>query len=251
MRVRFVERDNVPSQLIMPPFDWPMIYQDVSSEADPIAAAEAWMRANSARPIDVCHGPLFTYALFKAAPRDFLWYARNHHIVMDAYGGSLIAQRLAEVYSALSGGFPVDCCPFGSLAALVEEDAAYRASESFEADRQFWLDLMSGCPAPLTLSNRKSTPSAQFLRLTTELPSTTVTQLQQFAQRLRLTLPQFAIAAIAIFIHRLTEAEDVVLGQYLTARMTATSSRTPAMMRNIVPMRLAIEPTMSVKALMI
>jgi amino acid adenylation domain-containing protein len=251
LRVRFVERDNVPSQLVMPPFDWPMTYQDVSSEADPIAAAEAWMRADLARPIDVCRGPLFTYALFKAAPQDFLWYARNHHIVMDAYGGSLIARRLAEVYSALSGGFPVDRSPFGSLAALVEEDAAYRASESFEADRRFWLDLMSGCPPPLTLSNRKSTPSAQFLRLTTELPSTTVTQLQRFAQRLRLTVPQLAAAAVAIFIHRLTEAEDVVLGQYLAARMTATSSQTPGMMRNIVPMRLAIEPTMSVKALMI
>ncbi|MGP0058429.1 MAG: amino acid adenylation domain-containing protein [Beijerinckiaceae bacterium] len=247
--VRFVERD-VPRQRIVTPPDWCMTYEDVSSEADPIAAAGAWMCADLAQTIDLSHGPFFAFALFKAAPEEFLWYARYHHVVMDAFGASLIAHRVADVYSALNSGSDVDCRPFGSLAALVEEDAAYRASTHFESDRRFWLDLMSGCPEPLSLSNGPSPAPAQFLRQTTYLPSATVVQLQHFARRMRVTLPQVMAAAAAIFVHRLTEAEDVVLGQFMTARMTAMSAQTPAMMANILPMRLAIQPSMSVAALM-
>lgn len=257
LSVSFVERD-VPSQLVATPPDWSMTFQDVSAQADPIAAAEAWMRNDLVQPVDLCNGPFFAFALFKAAPDEFLWYARYHHIVMDAFGASLIAHRVADIYSALARGSDVADRPFGSLASLVAEDAAYRASARFDSDRRFWRDLMSECPEPLNLGHRplpSSTPAsspvpAQFLRQTTLLPSTTVARLQEFAQRMHLTAPQVMTAAIAIFVHRLTEAEDVVLGQFLTARMTAAAAQTPAMMMNVLPLRLSIQPTMSVGALM-
>jgi amino acid adenylation domain-containing protein len=247
--VWFVERDDVPSQRIVTSLDWSMTYQDISSEANPISAAEAWMHADIARPIDPCHGPFFTFALFKAASEEFLWYARYHHLVMDHFGASLIAHRVASVYSALNAESHVDCSPFSSLAALVEEDAAYRASTHFESDRQFWFDSMSCCPEPLSLSNRTPPVSMQFLRQTIDIPSATVVQLQRFAQRMQLTFPQAVTAATAIFIHRLTEAEDLVLGQFLAARMTAMTLQTPAMVANVVPLRLAIQPATSVGTL--
>ena len=184
--VRFVDRDDVPSQLITVPPDWSMSIHDVSSEVDPIAAAETWMRADLAHPIDLCHGPFFTFALFKAAPEEFLWYARYHHLVMDAFGASLIAHRVAEVYSALAAGSDVVRGRFGSLVALVQEDTAYRSSVRFKSDRQFWLDLMSGCPEPLSLGCRTSAAPTQLLRQTTYLPSATVVQLQHLAQRMRI-----------------------------------------------------------------
>jgi amino acid adenylation domain-containing protein len=253
--VSFVERD-VPSQIIATPPDWSMTYRDVSAQADPIAAAEAWMRNDLVQPVDLCEGPFFAFALFKTAAEEFLWYARYHHIVMDAFGASLIAHRVAEIYSALASGLDVTDRPFGSVASLVAEDAAYRGSARFDSDRRFWRDLMAECPEPLNLGHRplpSSAPSptpAQFLRQTTFLPSTTVARLQDFAQRMRLTVPQVMTAAIAIFVHRLTEAEDVVLGQFLTARMTAAATQTPAMMSNVLPLRVSIQPGMSVGALM-
>jgi amino acid adenylation domain-containing protein len=63
------------------------------------------------------------------------------------------------------------------------------------------------------------------------------------------TFPQALTAAAAIFIHRLTEAEDLVLGQVLTARMTAIDAETPAMMANILPLRLTIRHSTSIRDL--
>ena len=70
------------------------------------------------------------------------------------------------------------------------------------------LSMMSGCPEPLDLRIRKSTPTAQFLRVATDLSSATVTQLHEFARRVQLSVPQLATAAVAIFVHRLTQAEE-------------------------------------------
>jgi nonribosomal peptide synthetase DhbF len=153
--VRFVANADGPRQIISPPPDWSMSFIDVSAAADPQAAAERWMRADLAKPIDVTRDPLFGYALFKAAPDRFFWYARYHHIVADGVGLALVARRVAGVYTALAAGRTADASTFGSLPLALEEEAAYRASERFEQDRQFWTDCLAALPEPASLSDRR------------------------------------------------------------------------------------------------
>jgi len=248
-RIRFVERDDVPRQVIGPRPDWCLTFQDVSGEPDPVAAAEAWMHADISRPLDLSSGPFFRFALFRAGAEEFLWYLRYHHLVMDAYGGSLLVRRVAEIYSALAAGLRPGFEQVGSVPALVAEDSAYRASGHFEADRQYWLEMMSGCPEPPSLGLHSAPPSAQFLRATADLPAATTARLQEFAQRAGLSFPQAVTLAAAIFIHRLTEAEDVVLGQMMAARMSPVARQTPAMAMNVVPLRLEMRPDMRVEDL--
>jgi enterobactin synthetase component F len=244
--VQFVETDDIPRQQIVAPPDGQVSYTDVSAESDPIAAAEALIRDDLTQPVDLCCGPFFAFRLFKAGPADFLWYLRVHHLAMDTYGGSLIAQRVAEVYTALVNGTTPESKRFGSLAAVVEADAAYRVSPQFNSDRQYWLDLMADCPEPRTLSMRSAPAQSQFLQLNTDVPLATVRQLQEFARRIELTYPQVATLSAALLVHRLTEAEDIVLGQIMTGRIGPGSRGTPAMMTNVVPLRLHIEPMMRV-----
>ena len=137
-RVRFIEEIDGPRQVIDPPSEFSISLLDVSAELDPQAAAEAWMKADLAEPVDLLHGPLFCFALFKTAPDRFFWYQRAPHIVMDGFGGALFDRRVADVYTSLV--MPCSANPFGSLSLLVEEDASYRASERFTRDRQYWLE---------------------------------------------------------------------------------------------------------------
>ena len=76
LSVRFVNHTDGPRQVIGDLPDWSLPFIDVSAEPDPLAAARAWMDADRARPIDLLRGPLFAYALFKAAADRFYWYAR-------------------------------------------------------------------------------------------------------------------------------------------------------------------------------
>ena len=244
--IRFVEHDGVPGQVIDLGVHQALSYLDISREAKPISAAETWMRADMARTVDPASGPFFTFALLKTASREFLWYVRFHHLVMDGFGGSLIARRAADVYSALAAGSAVDPSPFGSLGDLVKEDTLYRKSRHFESDRQFFLDLMANCPEPRNLAIRTSSAQEPFLRQITYLAPELIAQIENSAQRMELTFAQFTTLTAAVFIHRLTEAEDIVLGQFMTGRMTRTSRQTPAMARNIVPLRLQIRHDMRI-----
>ena len=92
LRVQIIEHAGGPRQVLGPPPSWSMPIIDVSGEPDARAAAESWMQVDLARPIDPTRGPLFGYALFKASDSRFFWYARYHHIVMDAFGMWLIAR---------------------------------------------------------------------------------------------------------------------------------------------------------------
>jgi hypothetical protein len=84
LRLKIIDHVDGPRQIVAPPSAWSMPVIDVSAEPDARAAAESWMRADLARPVNPTEGPLFGFALFKVSASRFFWYARYHHIVMDA-----------------------------------------------------------------------------------------------------------------------------------------------------------------------
>src|SRR5262249_32866428 len=150
------------------------------------------------------------------------------------FGFALLARRVAHVYSALVGGLTADACGFGSLTHLLEDDAEYHASKRFDQDREFWTDYLADLPEPASLGNRTRQNASGFIRHTGRLPSSSISHLHSVAHRAGVTLPQFVTAAAAIFMHRLTGAQDVVLGIPLTARMTPVARQIPAMMSNVL-----------------
>src|SRR5262245_13408568 len=249
LRVRFVTSADAPAQIIGLSPDWSLSRVDVSGTPDPQAAAEQWMRSDLAKPADLIRGPLFTYALFKAAPDRFFWYSRYHHILMDGFGFALLARRVAHVYSALASGQTADAPSFGSLPGLLEDDAEYRASKRFDQDREFWADYLAHLPEPMSLGDSTRPMSSGFIRHIGALPFSSVRQLHSIAHRTGVTLPQLITAGAAIFMHRLTGAQDIVLGIPLTARMTPVSRRTPGMMSNVLPIRLTAHPSTTIAEL--
>src|SRR6476620_10526325 len=246
LHVRFVSNADVPGQIIGPAPDWSMSLVDVSGAPDPQAAAERWMRAELARPVDLTCGPLFAYALLKAAADRFFWYSRYHHIVMDGFGFALVARRMAAVYSALAVGRTAEPATFGSVAPLLDDDARYRVSERFEQDRQFWMDYLAGLQAPASLGDRALPAVHGFIRHSGFLPFSNIQRLHSLAHRTGVSLPQLVTAAAAIFVHRLSGAQDVIVDVPLTGRMTPAARRTPCMMSNVLPMRLAMHPNIAV-----
>ncbi len=246
--VRFVEQVDDVRQIVGAAPNWSMTFVDLTHEPNPLVAAKSWMKADSERPANLASDRLFSYALFKAAPDRFFWYARYHHIAMDAFSMALVAQRLANVYTALVVGSRSDVSPFGPLALLVEEDAVYRASEVFARDREYWLKHLANCPDPAGLAGH-TFKTENFLRETTYLSSATVGQLRTVAHGAKLA--NIMPAAVAIFVHRLTGKEDLVLGLARAARTNPTTRCIPGMASNIVPLRLTVRSSMSISEVLV
>jgi nonribosomal peptide synthetase DhbF len=244
LNVSFAVGQDGPRQVLNGLTEWGMPVLDLSAAADPVGAAQAWMQADVARIVDPLRGPLFTYALIKISPDRWFWYRRYHHVVMDGFGAALSVKRLAHVYSVLMSGDSPDATPFGSLAELLEEDEAYRDSTHFARDKAYWTERLADCPEPASLSTAPWHQSDRFIRRTVYLAGAKAQALREMAKTARISLAQMFTAATAVFLHRMTGVEDLVLGYSVGGRLGSVASRTPGMLTNVLPIRLDLRSDM-------
>ncbi|NEC21363.1 condensation domain-containing protein, partial [Streptomyces parvus] len=243
LALRVSETDGVPVQRIVPAAE-PVVHRLEMTEAE----AEAWMREDLARPVDLtADGSLMTQALIRIGEGRHRWYQRVHHIAVDAYALSLVGQRVAELYRALVAEEPLPESRFAPLSELTEQEGSYLAGEEYAADRAFWSARMAGSSvavpdrSPLAAPAGEA-PDGRRPHRTTDLPAETLERLSSAARAAKATWAELVVAATAGHLHRLTGTEDVVLGLPLTNRRGPAALRTPAMTVNVLPLRIAVRP---------
>ncbi|MFC4496458.1 amino acid adenylation domain-containing protein [Streptomyces ovatisporus] len=213
-------------------------------------SALRWMHEDLAAGTDPLHGPLSAQALFPVGEDRHLWYYRAHHLLLDGMGLWLFQRRADAVLSALRSGSPVPGDPAAPLELLWQEEAAYRASERYAADRAYWQQQMHDRPTPpLSLAGPAAVASHSFLRSAGTLPAAPADALDDLAARHDSGRPAALVAAVTALVHRITGATDIVLGLAVSSRLTAASRRTPSMHANVVPLRLSVHPGLTVDEL--
>ncbi|WP_343715152.1 amino acid adenylation domain-containing protein [Inquilinus sp.] len=247
LRVRFVEFDDGPRQVIRHEYGGDIPVIDFSAEPAAREAAARWMRADYDRPLNPLTDELWFSAILKIADESFIWYHRVHHLLMDGLSGGLCTRRVAELYTALvEGRAPTDDTAFGRLAEILEEEAGYRTSNRFLRDREYWMERFADTPSPITLSHRKLA-TGSLLRDRSFMEPGMVASLRALAQSIGASLPQILIALTTAYLYRVTGAEDLIVGLTVTARANARMRRTPSMLANAVPLRLRMDPALSMQ----
>ncbi|PWW67009.1 non-ribosomal peptide synthetase [Actinokineospora spheciospongiae] len=242
LRLRFVEHDGEPVQFISEPVHWELPVVDLAEEPDPEEAARSWMRRDLAAPTDVFGDRLFHAALIRLAPDEFFFYQRVHHLLLDGYGAVLVLRRIAEDYSALQRGETVADTGFGSLVDVIAEDGEYATSERRGTDAEYWRTRFADLPEPTQLTDSAAGLATWSLHRSAAVGPGEAERLRALARTLRTDWSPVVIAVAAAYLHRSTGARDLVLGLPVTARRTAAQRATPAMLSNVVPLRLRITP---------
>ncbi|MEU1177786.1 amino acid adenylation domain-containing protein [Streptomyces sp. NPDC005820] len=238
--VYVVDAQGHPWETPAPADGWRLHTADLTTAPHPHTAALAWMHRDLARPVDLAHGPLFGHALLRIASEQYLWYHRVHHIALDGFGLSLVARRVAEVYTALTTGAPVGDSGFGTLASVREEEHAYRESAAFARDRAYWTHRFADRPPVATPAGRTALPAHTFHRRTADLGAERTEALRAVARELRVSWSEVLLAVTAARLHRTTGAPEIVLGLPAMGRLGSVSLRVPCMVRNILPLRVPV-----------
>jgi len=170
LRLRISVHPEGAQQSVVAFPDWEMLFVDLSSDADPVAAANVWMHEDLELPLHLDQSPLFLYALLRLGPERFFWYVRYHHLCMDGFGGALIAKRVAQIYSALAQNGSVPPSSFHSSIDLLDEEEKYRCTE-LSRDRAYWLAVLSDRPDAVTLSGKSPAKARTFIRHSGCLPA--------------------------------------------------------------------------------
>ncbi|MGX7828173.1 amino acid adenylation domain-containing protein [Actinokineospora sp. 24-640] len=236
LHVRFAEVDGQPRQFPADTGGWPLPVVDLRGEADPEAAARRWLAEDRARPMDLGAAPLFRHALLRLGDDRVWWGIGGHHLLYDATATVFIVTRAGAHYS----GRPVPPAP--SFTALLESEQDYLASPGFAADAEFWAEQLAGVGEPARLLERAPTPADSAHRETLWLDVERSEALRAVAAAGGVRLSRLLIAAVAAYVHRATGSQDVLLGFPVAGRTDPLARVTPAMLANIVPLRLPVTP---------
>lgn len=252
LRVRIIERNGHPVQVIQPFADLKFPYLDFSNGPDANGAILRWMRAEVVRPVDLAGEAPWVSALLKAADGHYFWYHRAHHTVCDGYGGGMIARRLAEVYTAYAKGFEPDAHEFTMVQQTVEAERVYRNSRHFNKDREYWLRQLDQLPEAATLSclPHRQGLSDRLLRSTGHLSVCAAQRVSEIAKDARISAPQVLISIIATYYQRVTGVRELVFAMPVSGRINPVLRRAVGVCANLVPIRLSFGPEMTFADLM-
>ncbi|MFI6409697.1 amino acid adenylation domain-containing protein, partial [Streptomyces sp. NPDC050548] len=242
LHLRFSEGPDGVRQTVAPSLVPVVQLIDVSAEPDPETAARDWMQADLVKPVGILTDQLWTFALFEISSRRHFWYARFHHILMDGYGGALFQQRMGEIYTALRSGTAVPAADEAArnLGPLREENDKYLTSPKFAADREYWLDKFADRPHPTTLASREPSINGRFTRVTTQLDHADSVRLGDLAHTRRSTRSVVFIAAVFVYLSRMTGEQDIVLGLPVMGRKSPHARKTLTTVSDVLPLRLKV-----------
>jgi hypothetical protein len=249
LRAGIVEDEDGIRQRIEPVGPWTMPHIDLSGELDPQDAAGQWMDKEMVRPRAWGRPPQFSCALLTLAPGLHRWFGSTHHLVNDGYGSAVVVRRLSDIYTALTQGSDTADGALPPLRTLLDEEARYRSSGQYRQDQAYWRAKFADRPTPLSLSARTDPPTTGRRRSTGTLDPAVGSALKKAADRAGTSWPRALIAAVAAYVHSVTEDKDVILGFPVSARPTFLTQVTPGLRSNIVPLRLQVEPSMTFQEL--
>lgn len=243
--------DGTPAPEISDSLPLPVV--DLSTEADPRGAADAWTRAALKRGAELAPGgeetgqPWSTQALLRLGPDRHHWFHQHHRAVVDRFGCALITRRVCEVYTALAEGRPAADGALATRAQLAAATAGYAGSAAQEADRAHWRRRLRDLPEPVTFASSPARdtdgPRAPVNSSPVTLGTTDTDLVRATARHACVPARVVLSAAVAAYAHRLSGATDLVIGMPMDGRPSRVSRRVPDASEYIVPLRLTVRPT--------
>ncbi|WP_063763078.1 non-ribosomal peptide synthetase [Streptomyces rimosus] len=243
LRLRFRQVGGAPVQTIGEAAgDTALRIVDLGAESEPWEAAQALMRADGRHPADPAEGNLSSYVLFKLASDRYVWYQRHHQLLVDHYGSTLLARRVAGLYTAILRGEPYSPPGHAPLRELWEQESAYRESPQCAADRRYWHEHFADRPEPATVPGHRSASRDDHPRASGRLSDAGRAALRTAAERTGTSRGALVVAALATFVCRTTGADEALLSFPVDGRTGSAARRTPCATANVLPLRLPAAP---------
>ncbi len=248
LRMQIFEVDDAARQRIVSS-SIPVKHLDFSKEENVEKATFEWMKNNVETPISLEHGPLARQALIRMGQERTMWYQCIHHIAADGYSYNLITQKVAELYTALLAEKQLDEDIFEEFEWCIKEATAYQESDKFHKDRQYWAKSLHQMPQPATLSRSDASISANVVRSSYTFNSHAFTAIKQNFKSDSVTWVDTLLASVVQLVGRKTAVNDLTIGVPMMGRMGSVTANIPAMVMNIVPLRIKIQRNDSLHSL--
>ncbi|MFG3256581.1 amino acid adenylation domain-containing protein [Streptomyces sp. NPDC048172] len=256
LRTTFRTVDGEPRQVIAERCPTP-VRRELRTDVAPEERQREALRLaaeHARRPFVPSRGPLFRVSLVSFSDSDHVFLLTLHHSVFDGWSAGLLFDELSEAYAAVAEGRAPYLEP---LAMQYADFAAWQddmlASGSWDRRLAHWEERLRDAPATLDLPTDRPRPAARSFRgglVELALPPSVEAGIETVCRRYRCTRFGTLLAAFTVLLHRLTGADDLVVGTVDAGRARAELAPLIGAFSNTLALRVPVRGTEPFAALL-
>ena len=246
IRLRVCEQDGEPCQYVEP-FTKRKIETIEFSSPESLLELYAWDEIQIQIPLFEYDRDLFYIAIVKMKGHGCGIYTKLHHLISDAWTMSLMGNKILAYYEILRDQ-AIPCVPSApSFLDHIQSEISYEKSPRFLSDQQYWNDKFEVYPEPTllkayTVNDQSIRAARKAFHLSRELSA----KIRSFCVAENVSVFALFMAALSIYIHRVTGSEDIILGTTILNRINAREKETAGMFVSVAaPLRIAIRNDMT------
>lgn len=224
---RPVQYEKEYEEMIFPVFDF---------SATNLKGFEHWEKSMTRQVMPVLDAPLYYFAIVKLSEHEGGVFIKTHHLISDGWSQVALINRIAQTYLALLNHEEPEQSLSPSYRLHVEKEQKYLASKASARDRAFWRETLRGAGQAVSLKehlNAELSPVGE--RETFYLSEKLNHMLNDFCERHRVAPFAVFYMAMAIYLKRVRQADQICIGAPVHNRMDITDRQTTGMFVSTLP----------------
>ncbi len=245
MRLRICIENSVPKQYVVnfEPFEADKINVEGKTEEEIDNIKQEYI----SRPIDIIDRPLFSYLLIDRGQGAGEIFLKAHHLICDGWSGSKMVTELAKIYDEmLEGNIEFEIYP--SYLDYIAKETEYKSSEKFKDDEAFWMEYLKDFNETVGIKNTVLTET-EAKRYAVKLDSKLNELILNYCKENKFSPYTIFMTALAIYLERITEKQDIVIGTPILNRGNFAEKQMQGMFVSTMPVRFKIDEQMTFKDL--
>ena len=195
------------------------------------------------RPFRLAGAPLMRARFVTVDERRTTLMLSLHHVIADWWSFDVLQAEFAEVHRALRAGTaPTSARPAIQYADFASWQGELEESGVFEARLDFWRRYLAEPPGPLAVPGSGNGLEEGIAQIPFKVDAPTARAVRALARERGASVYVVLMAAFAVLAHRLTGADDLVLGTPTANRAAKGLERVIGYVMNAIPTRWRIRP---------
>lgn len=241
INLSYDEKGEIKQEIVdFKPFDIEIV--DVKDEEELVSLENEMANI----PFSLLNSNLHHFKMYRLPSGKGGYVLVAHHLICDACTAGLVASKTINIYTSLLKGEEVTETPT-SYINYINSENDYLSSNKFEKDKEYWNSIFETVPEIGTIPSIKQETknSCSAKRKTFILSKEQVERLNTFCSENKISAFNFFMALYAIYIGKVSNLDDFVLGTPILNRSTFVEKTTPGMFISTVPFRFTLTKELS------
>ena len=232
-------KEDTPFLKILEKHNSVLEFIDYSTENDAKEKAESFMQKRFKQSFNLYNELLHKFILIKVTDQSYYLFSVYHHIITDGWGTSLMFQRLVKNYNELlEFGKTQSKYPF-SYVSFINDDIAYKNSDSFIKDKEYWVEKFKTLPEaliPLIKEKQNKNKREEFY-----IKRETYNNLNTLSKKLKVSTFHIILGILYTYFGRYYNNNDFAIGLPVLNRGKSIFKKTVGLFMGVSALRICID----------